>query len=69
MSVDVDSSSTDWTEWTQQVKAFHRTEPKYHLISRYHDECLDIRHSIIVAINISILFVLVLLLLLLLYPR
>ena len=45
MSVDVDSSASDRTERTQQVESFHSTEPKYHLVSSYHDECLHIRHT------------------------
>jgi len=41
MSVDVDGGSTSWVEWTQQIKSFHCTEPKDHLVSRYDDECLS----------------------------
>jgi len=45
MCVDVDSGASNWIERTEQVKSFHRTEPKYHLVSRYDDKCLNIQHS------------------------
>jgi len=63
MSVDVDGGSSDRVERTEQIKSFHSTEPKDHLVSRYHDERLqssDITHQfsyVIVAIVVILVLI------------
>ena len=56
MTIHVDGGPPGWIERTEQVKSFRCAETKYHLVSRYHDKCLNTRHTaahfiIIIIIN------------------
>jgi len=43
MCIYVDSSTSNWIEWTQHVETFCRAEAKYHFVPCYHNERLSMQ--------------------------